>query len=41
MERKSEWLSIETLRQDDTLCVAVVEVSGDEWLWADALRRNL
>lgn len=41
MERKPEWFSIQSLRQDDALGVTIRKMSANEWLWADALRRDL
>jgi len=41
MKGESKGLPIESLGQDNALRVAIGEVSADECLWADALRRNL
>lgn len=41
VEREPEWLSIQSLREDDALHMPVGEVAVDEWLRADSLRRNL
>lgn len=41
MERKPKRLSVQSLSQDDALRDTVGEVPADEWLRADALRRDL
>lgn len=41
MKRETKGFAIEPLSEDDALGMAIGKVSGDEWLRADTLRRNL
>ena len=41
MKGEPKGLPVEPLCQDDALRMAIGEMSANEWLWADTLRRNL